>query len=176
MIRSFKDKQPRVASTAYIEESAQVIGDVQIGEHSSIWFNAVVRGDVNAIRIGDHTNIQDCSVLHVTAEIAPLIIGDRVTVGHNVVAHGCTVQDGALIGMGAILLDGAVVGEDAFVAAGSVVGMRQKVPPRTLVAGVPAKVKRELTADDLVWLEMSWRHYVELVHEYRGAPKEPGSR
>ena len=152
MIKPFRGVFPLIAPTAFIEESAQVIGDVHIGAHSSVWFNAVIRGDVNYIRIGESTNIQDGSVLHVTTELSPLVIGDRVTLGHNVIAHGCTIKDGALIGMGAIVLDKAVIGEQAFVAAGSVVGMDQEVPPRTLVAGIPAKVKREITESDLIWL------------------------
>ncbi len=172
MIRPFRGVSPLISPTAFIEETAQVIGDVHIGADSSIWFNAVIRGDVNYIRIGESTNIQDGSVLHVTSELSPLVIGDRVTAGHNVILHGCTIKDGALIGMGAIVLDKAVVGEHAFVAAGSVVGMNQEVPPRTLVAGVPAKVKRELSERDLGLLEEGWRHYVELKEEYIKARDE----
>ncbi|MBI4468764.1 MAG: gamma carbonic anhydrase family protein [Acidobacteria bacterium] len=174
MIRPFRGVFPVIADAAYVEASAQIIGDVHLGKQSSVWFNAVIRGDMNYIRIGESTNIQDGSVLHVNQDDSPLIIGHRVTMGHNVIAHGCSIRDGALIGMGAIVLDGAVIGEQAFVAAGAVVGMNQEVPPRMLVAGIPARVKRPLGPEDLAMMDAGWRHYVDLVREYREGVPEPG--
>lgn len=126
-----------------------VAGDVEIGDASSLWFGTVVRGDVHAIRIGARTNLQDHSVVHVTQGLYATLIGDEVTVGHRAVVHGCTVRDGALIGIGAIVLDGAEIGEEALVAAGSVVGPGVKVPARTMVRGVPARVARELSAAEV---------------------------
>jgi len=167
MIKPFKGVQPQIAETAFVHEMATVIGDVHIGEHSSIWPGAVLRGDMYYIRIGRYTNIQDGSILHVTAGKYPAIVGDHVTVGHNVVLHGCTVDDHCLIGMGAIVLDDAVIGEGALVAAGALVAMGQVVPPRTLVAGVPAKVKRELTDEELKRMAEGCQHYLELKELYR---------
>lgn len=167
MIKPFKGAYPKIAETAFVHEMATVIGDVHIGEHSSIWPGAVLRGDLYYIRVGRYTNIQDGSILHVTTGKYPTIVGDYVTVGHGVILHGCTVKDRALIGMGAIVLDDAVVGEQALVAAGSLVAMGQIVPPRTLVAGIPAKVKRELTDEELRRMEEGCKHYLELKELYR---------
>ena len=144
MIRPFQGMQPRVAATAFIEETAVVIGDVVIGEDSSVWFNAVVRGDVHSIRIGDRTNIQDLSMLHVTHETYPLTIGNDVTVGHHVVLHGCTIKDRVLIGMGAIMLNGARIGTNSLVGAGSVVTEGKNFPDNSLIVGAPARVIRTL--------------------------------
>ena len=145
MIRPYRGILPKVAPSAYIDPSAQVIGDVVVGERSSIWPNATVRGDVNYIRIGEETNVQDNSVLHVEHEIHPLILGNRVTVGHSVVLHGCIVEDECLIGIGAIVLNGAKVGAGSVVAAGAVVPQGVVVPARSLVTGVPGRVRRELS-------------------------------
>lgn len=147
-------------------ENAALIGDVELGDDVSIWYGTVIRGDVNFIRIGARTNIQDNSVIHVEHIDGPTIIAEEVTVGHAAVVHGCKVHRGALIGMGAHVLSHAVVGESALVAAGAVVPEGMIVPPRTLVAGVPAKVKRPLTDDELARLEGSWRHYVEIKEKY----------
>jgi carbonic anhydrase/acetyltransferase-like protein (isoleucine patch superfamily) len=166
MIKRFKGVLPRVAETAFVEQSAQVVGDVEIGEHASVWFNTVVRGDVHFIKIGRYSNVQDCSVVHVTGEKHPVTIGDYVTIGHNAIVHGCTIQDGCLIGMGAIILDGATIGEGALVAAGAVIRESQIVPPRVLVAGVPAKVIRELTAEEIRRVDENWREYVDLKNLY----------
>lgn len=166
MIKPFKGVHPMIAETAFIHEMATVIGDVHIGEHSSIWPGAVLRGDLYYIRVGRYTNIQDGTVLHVRTGRSPVIVGDYVTVGHNVILHGCTVKDRCLIGMGAIVLDDAVVGEEALVAAGAVVQQGQVVPPRTLVAGIPAKVKRELTDEELRRMEEGCQHYLELKEIY----------
>ncbi len=167
MIRRYKEKLPDVDDSAYIEDSAQIIGDVVIGEESSVWFNAVVRGDVNYIRIGQKTNVQDGSVLHVTKETHPLIIGDEVTVGHNVTLHGCTIRDRCLIGMGAVVLDGARVGEDAIVGAGALVTENMVVEPKTLVVGVPARPVRELTHDEVARIRKSAKNYIDYANNYR---------
>jgi gamma-carbonic anhydrase len=176
MLRIFQGIKPRVAASAYIEETAAVIGDVVIGDDSSVWFNAVVRGDVHSITIGERTNIQDLSMLHVTHETHPLVIGDDVTVGHHVVLHGCTIKDRVLIGMGAIIMDGAIIGNDCVVAAGALVTERTIVPPKSLVLGAPAKVKRPVTADEVAWIKDSAQNYVRYARQYlEGPPKfKPG--
>jgi carbonic anhydrase/acetyltransferase-like protein (isoleucine patch superfamily) len=145
MLRPYRGVLPRVHPTAFIDDSAQVIGDVEIGEDSSVWMSAVIRGDVHRIRIGRRSNIQDGTVVHVMNRTHPTTIGDHVTVGHAALLHGCTIEDRCLIGMGAILLNGAHVGNDSIVAAGTLVVEEMKVPPRSLVMGSPGKVKRALT-------------------------------
>lgn len=165
-ILPYKGIVPKIDPTVFIAPTAVVIGDVEIGAHSSVWFNSVIRGDVYYIRIGKNTNIQDGSVIHVTTDTYATIIGDNVIMGHGVVAHGCTIRDGALIGMGAILLDDCEIGEQALVAAGSLVPMGMKVPPRSLVAGMPAKFKRELTPAELARMTENWQHYVDLKNDY----------
>lgn len=165
MIRTFRGKTPLVPASAYVDDSAQVLGDVTLGERSSIWMNAVVRGDISPITIGDDTNVQDGSVLHVQGEI-PLVIGSRVTLGHSVTVHACTIEDRVLIGMGAVVLDRSVISEGSIVAAGSLVRMDTIVPPRTLVAGVPAKPVRSLSGEDLDLIDFHWRNYVEYTAEY----------
>jgi carbonic anhydrase/acetyltransferase-like protein (isoleucine patch superfamily) len=165
MIRAFGGNRPHVPASAYVDASAQLIGDVRLGERASVWFNCVLRGDINAIVVGDESNVQDCSVLHVQSDI-PLLIGNRVTLGHSVTVHACTLEDRTLIGMGAVVLDRAVVGTQSIVAAGSVVPMGMIVPPRTLVAGVPAKVKRDLTDEDVELIDHHWRNYVAYTAEY----------
>ncbi len=136
-------KKPRVHSDAFIADTAVIIGDVEIGRDSSIWFGAVLRGDINRITVGERTSIQDNCVVHVDSD-KPTFIGDDVTVGHGAILHGCTIGNAVLIGMGAVVLDGAVIGDGAVVAAGAVVRERMEIPPRTLVVGVPAKIKTEL--------------------------------
>ena len=165
-VLSFDGRKPRLGQGVFVAENVTIIGDVEIGNDCSIWFGTVLRGDVNHIRIGSRTNIQDNCVLHVTHERWPTIVAEEVTIGHGAIVHGCTVKRGALIGMGARVLDGAVVGECALVAAGAVVGEGMRVPPRALVAGVPAVVKRTLTDAEIERLEMSWRHYVEIKDKY----------
>lgn len=167
MISKFEDKFPVIHPTAFIADNATVIGDVEIGEDSSIWFGSVVRGDVNFIRIGERTNIQDNSVIHVSSETHPTILGNEITAGHRVLLHGCTVDDRCLIGMGAILMDGVHVGEECLVGAGSLLTPGTIVPPRSLVIGSPARVKRELTVDEIAFLDRSWRNYTELKLRYR---------
>ncbi len=166
MIAKFEDKLPVVHPSVFIANSAEVIGDVEIGEDSSIWFGSVVRGDVNYIRIGARTNIQDNCVIHVSGGTHPTVLGDEITVGHRVLLHGCTVDDRCLIGMGAILMDGVHVGEECLVGAGSLLTPGTIVPPRSLVIGSPARVKRELTEDEIEFLDRSWRNYTELKLRY----------
>lgn len=176
MIRSFRGKSPIIDPSAYIAETATVIGDVEIGPRSSVWFGAVVRGDVFHIRIGAETSIQDNTVVHVTHGEFATIVGDRVTVGHSVVLHGCTVRDRAIIGMGAIILDQAEVGERCIIGAGALVTPGTKIPAGHLAVGAPARVKRPLTEEELKWLDDSAAHYVELCRLYReeaGADPEP---
>lgn len=166
MILSFKDTTPQIHSSAWVTESAHVIGDVVIGEESSVWFNAVIRGDVNYIRIGKRTNIQDGCVLHVARRTLPLVIGDEVTVGHNVTLHACTIGNQCLIGMGAVVMDGAEVGENSIVGAGSLVTPGTKIPPGSMVLGSPARVKRPLTEAESRSIRESAAHYVGDIETY----------
>ena len=167
MIRPFRGVRPTIASSAYVDESAQVIGDVVIGDESSVWMNAVVRGDVNTIRIGRRTNIQDGTIVHVMREPShPTVVGDEVTVGHRVILHGCTVADRCLIGMGAILLNGSSVGADCIVAAGTLLTEGVVVPPRSLVMGSPGKVRRALTDGEVAFIRDSAANYVGYRLDY----------
>lgn len=158
--------QPRIHETAFVTDDAIVIGDVEIGAESSIWFGSVIRGDVNYIRIGNRTNIQDACVIHVSSKDHPTILENEITVGHRVTLHGCYVETGCLIGIGSIILDGARIGKHSLVAAGSLVTQGTIIPPESLVMGVPAKVKRQLTPEELENLTRSWRNYVELSRVY----------
>lgn len=167
MIKSFQGKRPQIHPTAFVEESAQVIGDVHIGEESSVWFNATVRGDVFHIRIGARTNIQDGTVVHVTNGRHATILEDEVTVGHNATLHGCYIERGCLIGIGAIVMDGARIGAGTLVAAGALVAPGTEAPPRSLVIGVPAKVKRSLTDEEAAQLDMYWKNYVGYAAAYK---------
>ncbi len=165
-MRSYRGMKPRVALTAYVDASAQVVGDVEIGEHSSVWMNAVVRGDVHYIRIGCETNIQDCSVLHVFKDKYPLVVGDRVTVGHNVTLHGCVIEDDCLISMGAVVLNGARIGAGSIIGAGAVVTERAVVPSHSLFLGVPARFQRQLGDEDLAVIRRYAANYVEYKNQY----------
>jgi gamma-carbonic anhydrase len=166
MLRPYRGRLPVVHPTAYVDASAQVIGDVDIGADSSVWMNAVVRGDVNTIRIGDRSNIQDGTVVHVMHETHPTRIGDDVTIGHAAVVHGCTIGNRVLIGMGATILNGAVVGEDSIVAAGSLVTEGAVIPPRSLVMGSPAKVRRTLSDEDVASILEYAANYVRYKKDY----------
>ncbi|MBI3681922.1 MAG: gamma carbonic anhydrase family protein [Acidobacteria bacterium] len=170
MIRSFRGAVPKIAPSCYIDPSAQVIGDVVIGEQASVWPNAVVRGDVNWIRIGEGSNIQDNSVLHVDSDGFPLTIGDRVTVGHGCVLHGCTIEDECLIGIGAIVLNGARIGRGSVIAAGALVPEGAEIPPFSVAMGVPAKVKREVSRQERERFGINAEHYNELRRQYREEP------
>jgi len=166
MIVPYKGRTPRMGTGVFVAPGATVIGDVWIGDSSSVWFNAVIRGDVNFVRIGDSTNVQDSCVLHVATRDFPLYIGNGVTVGHGCVLHGCKIGNRCLIGMGAVILDGAEIGEGALIASGSVVLQGTSVPPRTLVAGIPAVRKRDVDADTLRMIEQSAADYVALAGDY----------
>ncbi|HYG69375.1 MAG TPA: gamma carbonic anhydrase family protein [Anaeromyxobacteraceae bacterium] len=167
IIRPFGGTEPRVDPSVLVLDGALVIGDVEIGPDSSIWFGTVLRGDVNRITIGARTNLQDQTVVHVTRGTHPTVVGDDVTVGHRVTLHGCTVHDRSLVGIGAIVMDGAVVGPDAMVGAGALVPPNMIVPPGVLVVGAPARVKRSLTPAELAHLRESARNYVEYARQYR---------
>jgi carbonic anhydrase/acetyltransferase-like protein (isoleucine patch superfamily) len=169
VLRPFRSTLPKVHPTAYIDQSAQVIGDVEIGEESSIWMNVVIRGDVNTIRIGDRTNIQDGTIIHVMRDTHPTRIGHEVTVGHAAVLHGCTIHDRVLIGMGAMLLNGAEIGEDSIVAAGTLVPEEKKFPARSLLMGRPAMLKRELTDKEVATIRDYADRYVGYRRDYMSA-------
>jgi len=166
-VAPFRGISPRLHASVLVMEGGRVIGDVEIGEGSSIWPGAVVRGDVFHVRIGARTNLQDGVVVHVTTDRHATLIGDDVTVGHRAVLHGCTVKERCLIGIGAIILDGAVVGPDAMVGAGALVTPGAVVPPGTLALGAPARVQRQLTEEERTGLRESAAHYVELAARYR---------
>jgi len=166
MIRPFGGVHPRIPDSAYVDMSAQVIGDVQLGEQSSIWCNAVLRGDMYYIRVGDRTNIQDNCVVHTRTGSHPTILEDEVTVGHSVTLHGCYVEHGALIGIASIVLDDARVGAQTLVAAGSLISPGTIIPPRSLVMGIPARVKRPLTDEEVIGLNAFWQNYVEYTQLY----------
>ena len=167
MIKPFNKTQPRIHETAFVAENAIVIGNVEIGEDSSVWYGSIIRGDVNFIRIGARTNIQDACVIHVSRKTHPTILEDEITLGHRVTLHGCVVETGCLIGIGACVLDGARIGRNSLVAAGSLVTPGTHIPPRSLVMGSPARVKRELSEDEIKDLARFWQNYVELSHIYR---------
>lgn len=163
MIRPFRGIHPQIPESAYVDLSAQVIGDVHLGEQSSIWCNTVLRGDMFHIRVGDRSNIQDNCVVHTRTGSHPTILEDEVTVGHSVTLHGCHIEHGALIGIGSIVLDDARVGAQALVAAGSLISPGTVIPPRSLVMGIPARVKRELTEEEVVGLNAFWQNYVDYI-------------
>lgn len=168
----YKGIFPKINENVFIAPGAKIIGDVVIGSESSVWFNVVIRGDVNFIRIGERTNIQDCSMLHVTIEKFPLFVGNNVTVGHSVNLHGCIIKDHTLIGIGATVLDGATVEEFSIIGAGAVVTPGFVVPSGKLVAGIPAKVIRDLTTEEIEYFSISANRYIkysELMKESLGS-------
>jgi len=162
---------PEIDDTVFLASGVKIIGDVKIGSYGSVWYNTVIRGDVNFIRIGEMTNIQDCSMLHVTNAVYPLNIGNKVTIGHSVTLHGCTINDLTLIGMGAIVLDGAVVESNSMVAAGTVVRPGFVVPSGKLVAGVPGKIIRDLSDKELKEFELSAQRYLKYMEITRKSLK-----
>ncbi len=166
MIRAYKEMRPRLGARAWVDPSAQVIGDVELGEDAGVWMNTVVRGDVNRIRVGARTNIQDGCVVHVTAQY-PTTLAEEVTVGHSVTLHGCTIERLCLIGIGAVVLNGAVVGEESIVAAGALVPEGTRVPPRSVVMGSPAKVRRPVTEEERDGLRRYAERYVGYKEDYR---------
>jgi carbonic anhydrase/acetyltransferase-like protein (isoleucine patch superfamily) len=165
-VRRYSGKSPRLGEGVFIAETAMVIGDSRVGDGSSIWYSAVVRGDQMPIRIGRHTSIQDGTVVHVTSGVAGTIVGDYVTVGHNVTLHACTVEDDCIIGMGSIILDRSVIGRGSIVGAGALVTPGTIVPPGSMVLGAPARVKRPVTEEERAWIASSAQHYVELTRRY----------
>ena len=171
MILEHNGIAPQLDASVFLAPSACVIGDVQIGEKSSLWFNVLVRGDVNYIRIGKRTNIQDGTVIHVTHKTHPTVIGDDVSIGHSVTLHGCNIQDRCLIGIGAIILDGVEVGESSMVAAGSLLTPGTKIPPRSLVMGSPARVKKELTDAECADFHSIAERYIQYQDDYRNNVK-----
>jgi len=170
LLRSYRGRKPQIAATAYIDSAATVIGDVTIGDHSSVWPGVVIRGDVHYIRIGSRSNVQDGSILHVMRDEWPLILGDNVTVGYGVLLHGCTIESRCLIGMGSIILNGAKIGAGSIIAAGTLVPERTEVPPGSLFMGHPGKFRRALTAEDQDSIDRYAQRYVEYKDTYRSEP------
>lgn len=169
MIHPYRGVMPKVHLSAWIADSADVIGDVELGEESSVWFSTVIRGDVNFVRVGRGTNLQDGTVVHVNRNGTPTILGDYVTVGHAARLHGCHIKSNCLIGIGAVVLDGAVLEEECVVAAGAVVSPGTLVPRGSLLMGAPARVKRSVTEKDLELIYRSAKSYIGLAAEYRAA-------
>lgn len=166
MIRSYQGISPTVPSSCYVDASAQVIGDVVLGEQASIWMNAVVRGDVNSIRIGAKSNVQDCAVLHGMRNLYPVIVGEMVTIGHNATVHGCVLEDAVLVGIGATILNNARVGEGSIIAAGAVIPEQMVIPPNSLVAGVPGKIRRTLGDEDRKMILKYAQNYLDYTAIY----------
>jgi carbonic anhydrase/acetyltransferase-like protein (isoleucine patch superfamily) len=171
MIRTFKGIAPTIEKSAYVDLSAQVIGDVHIGAESSVWMNVVIRGDVNHIRIGKRTNIQDLTMIHVMRETHPTIIGDEVTVGHSAVVHGTTIEDRVLVGMAAVLLNGVHIESDCVIAAGTLITEGTRIPARSLVMGRPGKVKRQLTDEEVAEIRWYADNYVKYRLDYSPEPR-----
>ncbi|WP_348267419.1 gamma carbonic anhydrase family protein [Edaphobacter paludis] len=166
MIRSYQGITPVVPVTCYVDASAQVIGDVVLGEQASIWMNAVVRGDVNSIRIGAKSNVQDCAVLHGMRNLYPVIVGEMVTIGHNATVHGCVIEDAVLVGIGAVILNNARIGEGSIIAAGAVIPEQMVIPPNSLVAGVPGKIRRTLGDEDRKMILKYAQNYLDYTAIY----------
>jgi len=166
MIKHFEGKQPRLGKNAYVSENAMVIGDVTLGDEVNIWFGAVLRGDMHYIKIGNRTNIQDNSVVHVTTRVSPTNIGSGVTVGHGAIIHGCTIEDDCLIGMGAILMDDAVIGAGSLIGAGALIPPNMKIPKISLVVGSPGKVIRQITEVEREMILERPQEYIDLASIY----------
>jgi len=166
MVYNFKNKKPIISETAFIAPSADIIGEVTVGNNCSIWYNVTIRGDIAPVVIGKNSNVQDNSVIHVGHDV-PAVIGNNVTIGHNVIVHACTIKDNSLIGMGAIILDYAEIGEESIVGAGSLVTQRKKFPPRSLIMGSPARLIRELSEEEIQGIRDNVQSYVDIVLEYR---------
>jgi carbonic anhydrase/acetyltransferase-like protein (isoleucine patch superfamily) len=166
MIRSYRGITPVVPASCYVDASAQVLGDVVLGDQASIWMNAVVRGDVHSIRIGARSNVQDCAVLHGMRNLYPVVVGEMVTIGHNATVHGCVLEDEVLVGIGATILNNARVGTGSIIAAGAVIPEGMVIPPRSLVVGVPAQIKRELGDQDRELILQYARNYLDYTKVY----------
>ena len=167
MIRAYKGHLPTIHESCYVDPSAQVIGDVVLGERASVWMNAVVRGDVHSIRIGARSNVQDCAVLHGMRHLYSVHVGEGVSIGHNATVHGCVVEDNCLIGIGARVLNNARIGEGSIVAAGAVIPEGLVIPPRSLVTGVPGRIRRAITDSDYELIQMYARNYLDYSAQYR---------
>jgi carbonic anhydrase/acetyltransferase-like protein (isoleucine patch superfamily) len=165
MILPYEGKEPAIDKSCYIAPDSVIVGDVTIGAESSVWFKAVIRGDINYVKIGRFTNIQDGCIIHVTGGTSPTEIGDHVVIGHGALIHGCTIEDGCLIGMGSIVLDDSVIGTGSLIAAGSVIKPRTVVPPNSMMAGNPAVYKRQVSQEEM-------RKFIEWAKDYRGYSKE----
>jgi carbonic anhydrase/acetyltransferase-like protein (isoleucine patch superfamily) len=175
MILNFKGKEPRFHPSAWVAPGAVVIGDVEVAEDASIWYNAVVRGDINSVRIGRRTNLQDLCVVH--PAVSPVLIGDEVTVGHRAILHACTIGHRCLIGMGSIVMDGVSIGDDCMVAAGAIVTPGTVVPARTMVMGTPARPRKELTDQELEGIKLGLEEYLQLTKAHAAIANEnPGSK
>jgi carbonic anhydrase/acetyltransferase-like protein (isoleucine patch superfamily) len=170
MLRPFRGLTPTIAPGCYIDPSAQLIGDVQLGPQSSVWMNAVLRGDVHSIRIGARSNVQDCAVLHGQRNLYPVIIGDGCTIGHNATVHGCVLEDDVLIGIGAIVLNGAHIGSGSIIAAGALVPERTTIPPNSLVTEVPGRIRRTLLPADLDLIRLYANNYLDYTRTYLAEP------
>ena len=166
MIRSYEGKTPMVPPSCYVDQSAQLIGDVELGEQASVWMNAVLRGDVNSIRLGARSNVQDCAVLHGMRYLYPVIVGEMVTIGHNATVHGCVLEDEVLVGIGAVILNNARVGEGSIIAAGAVIPEQMVIPANSLVAGVPGKIKKTLGDDDRKMILKYAQNYLDYTAIY----------
>ncbi len=166
MIRSYQGKLPAIGEGCYVDVSAQVIGDVELGPQASVWMNAVLRGDVNSIRIGAKSNVQDCAVLHGMRHVYPVIVGEMVTIGHNATVHGCVLEDTVLVGIGATILNNARIGEGSIIAAGAVIPEQTVIPPNSLVAGVPGKIRRTLGDADRALIMKYAQNYLDYTAIY----------
>ena len=166
MIRSYQGRMPTIPASCYVDQSAQVLGDVTLGENTSVWMNAVLRGDVHSIRVGANSNVQDCAVLHGQRNLYAVTVGDWVTIGHNATVHGCTVEDAVLVGMGVVILNDCRIGEGSILAAGTVLPEHTVVPPRTLWAGVPGKQRRTLEDKDHALILEYAKNYLDYVEIY----------
>jgi carbonic anhydrase/acetyltransferase-like protein (isoleucine patch superfamily) len=166
MVRSYLGYSPVVPKSCYVDISAQIIGQVELGEHSSVWMNAVLRGDVHSIRVGANSNVQDCAVLHGMRYKHPVVVGDWVTIGHNATVHGCVIEDACLIGMGAVVLNGARIGEGSIIGAGAVITENTVVPANSLWAGVPGKERRKLDPEERELILQYARNYLDYTANY----------
>lgn len=175
MIVSIQDKKPLIDPSCFVAENASIIGDVSIGKKSSIWYGAVVRGDVEKICIAERTNAQDLCVLHVESTHG-LCIGNDVTIGHRAIVHGCDVGDRVLVGMGAIIMNGANIGDDCIIGAGALITVEMQIPPRSLVIGIPGKVKRELTEEEISSILRSSTDYAKLAAKYNNKLQAPNAK
>jgi carbonic anhydrase/acetyltransferase-like protein (isoleucine patch superfamily) len=171
MIRPYQGKRPLIGEGCYIDVSAQVIGDVTLGANASVWMNAVLRGDVNSIRIGAGSNVQDCAVLHGMRHLYPVIVGEKVTIGHNATVHGCVIEDEVLVGIGAVILNNARIGEGSIIAAGAVIPEQMVIPPNSLVAGVPGKIRRTLGDADRAMILKYAQNYLDYTAIYLSETK-----